>query len=29
VSVVVGVSQPSSALPLQFAKPAEHVGEQS
>jgi hypothetical protein len=29
VSVVVGVSQPSSGLPLQFAKLAEQVGEQS
>jgi hypothetical protein len=28
-SVVVGVSQPSSGLPLQLAKPAAHVGTQS
>jgi hypothetical protein len=29
VSVVVGVSQPSSGFPLQFAKPAAQVGAQS
>ena len=29
VSVVVGVSQPSSGLPLQLAKPLAHVGAQS
>ena len=29
VTVVVGVSQPSSGLPLQLAKPAAHVGAQS